>query len=97
MVPKRNCVKNEFLRLKGTSLSKWLQDPNHLYIHGNLSRYLKKKGTSDSIWYKKIDELQEFANDEEISFLTFFRCLMKRSILKFSKSLVFKKINMKNM
>ena len=69
MVPKRNCVKKEFLKLKGTSLSKWVQEPNHLYIHGNLSKYLKKKGVSDSIWYKNIKELQEIANGEEICLL----------------------------
>ena len=76
MVPKRNCVKKEFLKLKGTSLSKWVQEPNHLYIHGNLSKYLKKKGVSDSIWYKNIKELQEFANDEEICLFTGYeRCI----------------------
>ena len=53
MVPKRNCVKKEFLKLKGTSLSKWVQEPKHLYIHGNLSKYLKRKGTPNSIWYKR--------------------------------------------
>ena len=49
---------------------------NHLYIHGNLSKYLKKKGVSDSIWYKNIKELQEFANDEEICLFTAYeRCI----------------------
>ena len=76
MVPKRNCVKKEFLKLKGTSLSKWVKEPNHLYIHGNLSRHLKKKGTPDSIWYKSIKELQEFANNEEICLFTAYeRCI----------------------
>ena len=76
MVPTRNCVKKEFLKLKGTSLSKWVQEPNHLYIHGNLSRYLKKKGTPNSIWYKNIKELQEFTNDEEICLFTAYeRCI----------------------
>ena len=76
MVPKRNCVKNEFLKLKGTSFSKWVQVPKHLYIHGNLSKYLKKKGTPNSIWYKTNKELQAFANGEEICFLTAYeRCI----------------------
>ena len=76
MVPKRNCVKKEFLKLKGTSLSKWVQEPNHLYIHGNLSKYLKKTGNPNSIWYKTIKELQPFANGEEISLLTAYeRCI----------------------
>ena len=76
MVPKRNCVKKEFLKLKGTSLSKWVQEPKHLYIHRNLSKYLKKKGNPNSIWYKTIKELQPFANGEEISWLTAYeRCI----------------------
>ena len=76
MVPKRNCVKKEFLKLKGTSLSKWVQEPHNLYIDGNLSKYLKKKGVTDSIWYKSIKELQEFANDEEICLFTAYeRCI----------------------
>ena len=74
--PKRTCIKRDFLKLKDTSFSKWVQEPNHLYIHGNLSTFLKKKGTSDSIWYKDVKELQEFANDEEISYLTAYeRCI----------------------
>ena len=76
MVPKRNCVKKDFLKLKGTSLSKWLKEPNHLYIHGKLSKYLKKKGTPNSIWYKTIKELQPFTNGEEICLLTAYeRCI----------------------
>ena len=76
MVPKRNCVKKDFLKLKGTSLSKWVQEPNHLYIHGKLSKYLKKKGTPNSIWYKTIKELQPFTNGEEICLLTAYeRCI----------------------
>ena len=76
MVPERKCIKKEFLKHEGTSLSKWAQDPNHLYIHRNLSFHLKKKGVSDSIWYKNIKELQEFANDEEICLFTAYeRCI----------------------
>ena len=78
MSPKRNCVKKDFLKLKATSFSKWIQEPNHLYIHGNLSKYLKKKGVSDSIWYKTIKDLQEFTNNEEIDFITAYeRCIRK--------------------
>ena len=76
MLPERKCIKKEFLKHEGTSLSKWAQDPNHLYIHRNLSFHLKKKGVSDSIWYKNIKELQEFANDEEICLFTAYeRCI----------------------
>ena len=76
MLPKRNCVKKEFLKLKGTSLSKWVQEPKHLYISGHLSKYLRKKDTPNSIWYKTIKELQEFVNGEEICLLTAYeRCI----------------------
>ena len=76
MVPKRNCVKKEFLKLEGTSLSKWVQEPNHLYIHRNLSFHLKKKGISDSIWYKDIKELQKFVNDEDEDYLNMYeKCI----------------------
>ena len=76
MVPKRNCIKKEFLKLEGTSLSKWVQEPNHLYIHRNLSFHLKKKGISDSIWYKDIKELQKFVNDEDEDYLNMYeKCI----------------------
>ena len=76
MVPKRNCVKKEFLKLEGTSLSKWVQEPKHLYIHRNLSFHLKKKGISDSIWYKDIKELQKFVNDEDEDYLNMYeKCI----------------------
>ena len=76
MVPKRNCIKKEFLKLEGTSLSKWVQEPNHLYIHRNLSFHLKKKGISDSIWYKDIKELRKFVNDEDEDYLNMYeKCI----------------------
>ena len=76
MVPKRNCIKKEFLKLEGTSLSKWVQEPNHLYIHRNLSFHLKKKGISDSIWYKDIKKLRKFVNDEDEDYLNMYeKCI----------------------
>ena len=37
---------------------------------------MKKKGVSDSIWYKNIKELQEIANGEEICLFTAYeRCI----------------------
>ena len=79
MVPKRNCVKKEFLKLEGTSLSKWVQEPNHLYIHRNLSFHLKKKGISDSIWYKDIKELQKFVNDEDEDYLNMYEKYIRQT------------------
>ena len=76
IVPKRNCVKKEFLKIEGTSLSKWVQEPNHLYIHRNLSFHLKKKGISDSIWYKDKKELKKFVNDEDEDYLSIYeKCI----------------------
>ena len=76
MVPERKCIKKEFLKHEGTSLSKWAQDPNHLYIHRNLSFHLKKKGVSDSIWYKNIKDLQKFVNDEDKDYLSIYeKCI----------------------
>ena len=76
MVPERKCIKKEFLKHEGTSLSKWVQDPNHLYIHRNLSFHLKKKGVSDSIWYKNIKDLQKFVNDEDKDYLSIYeKCI----------------------
>ena len=79
MVPKRNCIKKEFLKLEGTSLSKWVQEPNHLYIHRNLSFHLKKKGISDSIWYKDIKELQKFVNDEDEDYLNMYEKYIRQT------------------
>ena len=76
MLPERKCIKKEFLKHEGTSLSKWVQDPNHLYIHRNLSFHLKKKGVSDSIWYKNIKDLQKFVNDEDKDYLSIYeKCI----------------------
>ena len=72
MVPERKCIKKEFLKHEGTSLSKWVQDPDHLYIHRNLSFHLKKKGVSDSNWYKNVKDLQKFVNDEDKDYLSIY-------------------------
>ena len=40
--PRRACVKSDYLKLKGTTFSKWLKDSNNQYIHKNLSKYAKK-------------------------------------------------------
>ena len=63
ITPRRACIKRDVLKLNGTSFSKWLKDPNNLYIHENLEKYSKKFGLSDSIWYKDVDELQKFRSD----------------------------------
>ena len=78
MCPKRNCLKKEFLDLKGTSFRKWVKDPSHLYIHKNLSKYLKQNNVDDSMWYKDISELQKFVNTnvEEVDITTAYeRCI----------------------
>ena len=57
-------------------MSKWAQDPNHLYIHRNLSFHLKKKGVSDSNWYKNVKDLQKFVNDEDKDYLSIYeKCI----------------------
>ena len=80
--PKRTCVKREFLKLKDTSFSKWLQDSNNLYIHKNLGEYGKKHGFSDSIWYKDVKELQTFLNDEDDDYLSVYeKCIRSTPVL----------------
>ena len=68
--PRRACIKSDVLKLDGLSFSKWLQDPNNLYIGRNLSKYGKKHGLSDSMWFRDINELQKFRSydkDEDFS------------------------------
>ena len=71
--PRRACIKRDVLKLNGTSFSKWLNDPNHLYIHKNLARYGAKHGLRNAIWYKDVDELQKFrSNNQDEDYLTVY-------------------------
>ena len=63
--PRRACIKSDVLKLDGVSFLQWLQDPNHLYIAGNLSKYGKKQGLTDSKWFKDVKELQKFGSYEQ--------------------------------
>ena len=71
--PRRACVKRDVLKLDGLSFSQWLQDPNNLYIAGDLSKYGKKHGLTDSKWYKNVNELQKFRSyEKDEDFLTVY-------------------------
>ena len=71
--PRRACIKSDVLKLDGLSFSKWLQDPNNLYIGRNLSKYGKKHGLSDSMWFRDINELQKFRSyDKDEDFFTVY-------------------------
>ena len=75
--PRRACLKSDYLKLKGTTFSKWLKDSNNQYIHKNLAKYAKKNDLSDSIWFKDISELQKFiSDDKDEDYLTVYeRCV----------------------
>ena len=71
--PRRACVKGDVLKLNGLSFSKWLKHPNNLYIAGNLSKYGKRHGLTDSKWCKNVYELQKFGSyDQDEDFLTVY-------------------------
>ena len=44
--PRRVCLKSDYLKLKGTTFAKWLQDSNNLYINKNLAKYPSFSGLS---------------------------------------------------
>ena len=77
--PTRACIMRDKLKLDGTSFSKWIKDPNNLYIQKNLGKYGEKHGLKNSIWFKDVDELQKFrSNDEDEDYLSVYeQCIRK--------------------